>query len=213
MKVQHHPSDETLASFASGTLDEGRSLVVATHLSLCAHCRLTVRTFEEVGGAFLDQAEPAAMRADALDRALNALDATEKHAALTKSRSGEDIKLPAPLENYKLGPWRWLGSGIQLRTVDVPSKDNMRVFMLRAAPGKQIPHHRHTGIEWTCILQGAFRHDGGHFGPGDFDEADETIEHKPVVEEGVPCICLVALQGNIEFQGWFGRLLQPFVRI
>ena len=36
--------------------------------------------------------------------------------------------------------------------------------------------------------------------PGDFDEADESIEHNPVVEEGMPCICLVALQGGIELQ-------------
>lgn len=213
MKIQHHPSDETLASFASGMLDEGRSLVVATHLSLCTHCRRTLRIFEEAGGAFLAQAEPAAMRADALDRALGGLEAIEKHSAATKSRGEENINFPAPLGNYKLGPWRWIGSGIQLRTVDVPSKDNIRVFMLKAASGKQIPHHRHTGIEWTCIFEGAFRHDGGRFGPGDFDEADESIEHKPVVEEGGPCICIVALQGNIEFQGWFGRLLQPLVRI
>ena len=85
--------------------------------------------------------------------------------------------------------------------------------MLKAEPGTRFPHHRHSSSEWTCVLQGAFRHDHGRYGPGDFDEADETVEHKPVVEEGVACICLVALQGKLEFQGWLGRMLQPFVRI
>lgn len=85
--------------------------------------------------------------------------------------------------------------------------------MLKAAPGTRLPHHRHTDTEWTCVLQGAFRHGYGRYGPGDFDEADESMEHKPVIEDGEPCICLVALRGSIEFQGWAGRLLQPFVRI
>jgi putative transcriptional regulator len=85
--------------------------------------------------------------------------------------------------------------------------------MLKAAPGTTLPHHKHTGTEWTCIIQGAFRHEGGRYAEGDFDEADEDIEHTPVIEDGAECICLVALQGELRFQGWIGRMLQPFVRI
>jgi putative transcriptional regulator len=95
----------------------------------------------------------------------------------------------------------------------VPSDDAVRVFMLKAAPGTKLPKHRHTGTEWTCVFQGAFRHQLGRYGAGDFDEADESVEHDPVVEEGDTCICLVALRGSIELQGFFGRLLQPLVRI
>ena len=214
MKIRHHPSDETLAAFASGTLDEGRSLVVATHLSLCATCRGAVRTFEEVGGALLDGSEPAAMRADALERA-GAIDAIERQPSAGAARN------PAARRRYSQRRFRKITNGSvaldRQRHAFAPGgcavERQVRVFMLKAAPGKQIPHHRHTGMEWTCIFQGAFEHDLGRYGPGDFDEADETMEHKPVVEDGVPCVCLVALQGNIEFQGWFGRLLQPFVRI
>jgi len=57
------------------------------------------------------------------------------------------------------------------------------------------------------------RHARGRFGPGDFDEADDSVEHHPTVEAGVPCICLVALDKGIAFQGWIGRLLQPLVRM
>jgi putative transcriptional regulator len=85
--------------------------------------------------------------------------------------------------------------------------------MLRAQPGTRLPRHRHKGDEWTCVFEGAFRHEHGRFGPGDFDEADESVEHHPTVEAGVPCICLVALDRGIAFQGWIGRLLQPLVRI
>jgi len=211
MTITHHPSDATLAAFAAGTLNEARSLVVATHLSLCATCRQAVRAFEHVGGALLDAATPTAMSAGALARATAALGQPETIAPVRRDPRAGD--LPAPLAQYELGSWRWIGRGVQWRSVAVDSTENCRVFMLKAAPGTRLPRHRHSGTEWTCVFDGAFRHDLGRYGPGDFDEADESVEHNPVVEDGVPCICLVALQGSIELQGWLGRLLQPLIRI
>ena len=220
MTIMHHPSDTTLAAFASGTLDEARALVLATHLSLCRQCRDAVRTFESVGGALLESIEPAPITAGALDRAMAKLgqvaeqvvEQAEAAAPVRRDLAGTDT-LPAPLSHYAMGPWRWLGRGIAWRSVDVPSDDAVRVFMLKAAPGTKLPKHRHTGTEWTCVFQGAFRHQLGRYGAGDFDEADESVEHHPMVEDGDTCICLVALQGSIELQGFLGRLLQPFVRI
>ena len=114
---------------------------------------------------------------------------------------------------YSLGKWRRIAPGLQWRPVAVPAAEGTRVFMLKAAPGIRIPHHAHAGLEWTCVLQGAFSHQLGRYGAGDFDEADATIEHQPVVEDGVECICLVALQGQIQLKSWMGRLIQPFIRI
>ena len=121
--------------------------------------------------------------------------------------------LQAPLSHYAVGPWRWIGRGVQWRPVEVVSDAGVRVFMLKAAPGTKLPRHRHTGTEWTCVFEGAFTHALGRYGAGDFDEADESVEHDPVVDAEHGCVCLVALQGHIELQGWLGRLIQPFVRI
>lgn len=210
MTIQHHPSDETLAAYAAGTLDEARRLIVATHLSLCRHCKAFVSALDHVGGTMLDGIEPVAMSQGALPGLLRRLD----EASLTPATATDaDRRWPAPLRHYDMGDWRWVGPGVEWCSVSVPVVDNTRVFMLRAKPGTKLPHHRHSGIEWTCVLEGAFLHDGGRFGPGDFDEADEAHEHKPVVEDGVPCICLVALQGNIQMQSRLGRLLQPLIRL
>jgi putative transcriptional regulator len=207
MTIVHHPSDLTLADFATGTLDEARALVVSTHLARCPQCRNAVNDFERIAGVLLDAAEPSEMTAGALDRALAKL-AESEVAPARPAASDNDT-----LSGYALGPWRWLGRGIQWRSVDVPSADAVRVFMLKAAPGTKLPRHRHTGTEWTCVFQGAFRHQLGRYGAGDFDEADMSVEHDPVVEQGEPCICLVALQGSIRLQGFLGRLLQPLAPI
>ncbi len=211
MTIKHHPSDATLAAYASGTLDQARGLVVATHISLCAQCRAAVQDFENIGGALLEEAAPAAMSSGALQRAMEALGPLD---IVQPPVGGETMReFPEPLSRYKMGPWRWIGRGLRWRAVDVASDDGVRVFMLKGMPGTRLPRHRHSGTEWTCIFEGAFTHHLGRYGAGDFDEADETVEHDPVIDPEEGCVCLVALQGHIELQGWLGRLIQPFVRI
>jgi putative transcriptional regulator len=211
MTVMHHPSDETLAAFASGALDEPRAVVVATHVGMCAHCAGAIKAFEHVGGALLEAAAPAEMRAGALERTLARLDAPVPDAAAAPTDQGEP--LPAPLRNYALGRWRRVGGGLFTCPVRVPTHSDVRVFLLKGGPGTRLLQHRHTGTEWTCVIQGAYRDAERRYGPGDFDEADESTEHYQVVEEGDTCIAVVAMHGDIRLQGFFGRLLQPFIRL
>ena len=211
MTVMHHPSDETLAAFAAGALDEPRAVVVATHVSMCAHCAGAMRAFEHVGGALLEAAAPAAMSAGALERAMVQLDRTSPDTAGAPINPAE--LLPAPLRYYPVGRWRRVGGGLLTCPVHVPVHGDVRVFLLKGGPGTRLLQHRHTGTEWTCVIHGAYRDARRRYGPGDFDEVDESIEHYQVVEEGETCIAVVAMQGDIRLRGWLGRLLQPFIRL
>jgi putative transcriptional regulator len=213
MSIIHHPSAETLGAFAAGTLDEGRRVVVAAHVEFCASCQRMVVALEQLGGGHLEHLRGTPMAADALEKTLQQLDAPPSDSpGLQQAASDLPVQLKA-LAPYALEPWRWIGPGVYRRTSAVPADGGARVFLLKAAPGTRLPHHTHTGTELTVILQGAFAHAGGRFGVGDFDEADGTIEHEPVVEEGQDCICLVAMQGDLRLLGLMGRLLQPFVRM
>ncbi|MEZ5856272.1 MAG: ChrR family anti-sigma-E factor [Hyphomicrobiaceae bacterium] len=125
------------------------------------------------------------------------------------------VPVPHALSNHRLGSWQWIGPGIHRRMVETAggSDDGSRVFLLRAKPGTRMPDHTHTGTELTLVLSGAFAHDGGRFGAGDLEEADDETDHQPVVQSGDVCICLVAMRGDLKLNGVFGRLMQPFVRI
>jgi putative transcriptional regulator len=212
MTITHHPTDPTLAAFAAGTLDEGRALVVSTHLVTCPDCRRAVRSFERLRGIALEDAEPVHLEEGALQRVLQQISSGELVEPAPRATDRSDAR-PTPLSAYSLGKWRRIAPGLQFRPVAVPATEGTRVFMLKAAPGIRIPHHAHAGLEWTCVLQGAFSHQLGCYGAGDFDEADDAIEHRPLVEDDVECICLVALQGQIRLKSWMGRLIQPFIRI
>jgi putative transcriptional regulator len=39
------------------------------------------------------------------------------------------------------------------------------------------------------------------------------VEHELVVGDDGPCLCLVALTGDLKLHGLFGRLISPFVRL
>lgn len=215
MKISHHPSDETLSAYAAGALDEGSAFVVAAHLALCAECREAARDFECIGGALLADAEP-----ERLDRAIAAgslqelapAPARAAAQALQTVRTGES-HVDDLLAVYGHGRWKWRGFGVQSADVNVPVEDGVRVFLLKAAPGARMPQHSHSGVELTLVLKGAFDHAYGHFGPGDIEEADGSVDHRPVVDKSSECICLVAMSGRLELPGLAGKLLQPFIRL
>ncbi|RTL72327.1 MAG: anti-sigma factor [Hyphomicrobiales bacterium] len=215
MTISQHPTEETLTAFASGNLDEGRAVVVAAHVEACSQCRSFVRSLEKAGGVLLGDLAPAEIGSDSLARTLARIERGEgKFVVPPRPAAPPDLPmLPTAARPYPIGRWQWMGPGVRWRAVGVPHKPGARVFLLKAAPGTTMPHHTHTGTELTLVLRGAFTHELGHFGPGDIDEADDTVDHQPVVAKAEECICLVAMEGDLQLLGWMGRLMQPFVRL
>lgn len=215
MTIHHHPSDVTLAAYAAGTLDQGQRMAIATHIGGCSHCRAFVRAMEHVGGIVLERLPPAAMLPGALARVMDRLDDAEpRPIRIAPPADLDDIPgLPDMVRRCRAGSWRWIGPGVHMRPIMLPPSSPTRVFLLKAAPGTRMLQHSHTELEMTCVLAGAFGHEGGRFGPGDFDFGDEHVDHTPVVEHGEDCICLVAMRGELRLSGLIGRLMQPFVRL
>lgn len=206
MSVVHRPSEETLAAFAAGQLDEGLAVIVACHIEADQESRRRLRELEAVQGALLDKIDPVPM-ASGPGTAHIAAQAAPPPATASMPEAG----MPKVLRPYGLGPWRPIGIRIAMRRVEVPRAE-ARVFMLRAGPGIALPHHKHTGVEWTTILAGAYEHEYGRYAAGDFDEADSEHDHTPRVDPVEGCTCIVAMTGSVQLQGWLGRLLQPLVR-
>ena len=65
MSMSHRPSDETLAAFAAGRLDEGLALVVAAHVEINPQSRRDLAEIDALSGAFLDTIDPEPMDVDA----------------------------------------------------------------------------------------------------------------------------------------------------
>jgi putative transcriptional regulator len=216
MMIQHHPDDLTLSAFSAGTLDLGLHVAIATHLASCPRCRGWARSMEQVGGAVLTSLPPAAMESDALARVEARLDEPRNPVRIETAAPSPEVAiagLPKFVQRYPFGNWQWVAPRVHLRPIELPRPAHTRVFLLKAAPGTRMLAHSHTGTEMTCVLSGAFSHDGGRFGPGDFDLGDEAVEHRVTVEGEDDCICLIAMHGKLKLSGFLGRLMQPFVRL
>ena len=208
--IAHHPSDDSLARLAAGTLGAGPQLVVATHLSGCPRCRGRLRTFEAAAGAMLEDAAPARLGPDAFARVLRQLDADPP---ASPEPSVLHPELPPPLQAYEIGPWRFVHPGFRWRRLSLPESRDANVIMLKVAAGQAVPHHGHSGTEYTQVLTGSFADALGHYRVGDCVEMDEEVDHQPIVDPGGECVCLAAVEGKLRLSGWVGRLIQPLIGI
>jgi len=221
--IRHHATDETLLRYAAGQLPAGPARVIAVHLSGCPACRARVAAFEAVGGALLQQIDPAPMSPDAFAAALRAIEDTQESpgepsappatAARASAKPIEGIELPEALRDCDVGPWRWIGIGMRASTITLPEDARARLTLLRVGPGRKLPEHGHFGTEFTQVLAGSFSDGYGRYTPGDLSEMGHDVEHQPIVDGEGECICLAALEGSMRLTGFFGRLIQPFVKL
>lgn len=217
LDIRHHPADELLLGYASGSVSAGVRAVLATHFELCPACQARVAALRAVGGALLEDEPAAPLRDDALARVLARIDAPAAQASAAPRKANPPPPLPAgavwprALRDASATRWRWLGPGMRWSRVTLPDAPEANVFLLRIGAGKYLPSHTHTGTELTQILYGRF-HDGrALFGPGDFDLADGDVHHQPVVQDGSECICVAAVDGKLAFDGLLARWLGGMV--
>ena len=213
--INHHLTDALLMSYAAGTLDEGFSLVVATHVSLCDECRARLESFEAVGGALVDECGETALAEDALDATFALIDSLPQEPAPARRATSDNV-FPIPLQDYVGGDlekvrWRSVGGGVMQAVLK--TKGDCKVRLLSIPGGTAMPDHGHRGLELTMVLKGAFEDEDGYFGRGDVEVANEDLHHTPVAVAGEDCICLAATDAPLRFKGLMPRIAQPFLGI
>lgn len=221
MNIQHHLSDELLSSYAAGTLAEGWSIAVATHLALCPSCRSRLMHFESIGGELLETVAPQEIKIDSWDAVKSRLADRKpnkpQRSPLHGSISVAPAVLPEPLRSYVGGDlpdlkWKSLGRGAYQVPIAINDGET-NVRLLRIPAGKPVPEHGHGGRELTLVLSGSFEDETGVFARGDIEEADADLVHQPIASAGGDCICLAVTDSPLKFQSWLMRMVQPLIGI
>ena len=214
-KIKHHLTEPLLMGYAAGTLPEAFNLVVATHISMCDTCRAALAEYEAVGGEVMLDSDPAELAEDALAATMAMIERGVDVAPVAPKRRVESI-FPGPLQDYVSGDvdslkWRKIGGGVSQMVLETSSEATVR--LLRIPGGTAVPDHGHNGTELTLVLQGAFVDETDRFGAGDVEVANEDLEHTPVAEAGMDCICLAATDAPLKFNGLVPRIAQRFIGI
>lgn len=218
MGITHHLTDETLSLYAAGALPRAMETIVACHLTLCVACRDAHALHEGVGGAVLHEGAPAAVRGSAADVIARAGRASANDAAATGCRHAPSPGVPRPLGRLLPAPletlaWHRMAPGIRQYNLKSGSRLDGAFKLLHCAPGIALSAHTHNERELTFIVSGSYTDALGRFGPGDVADLDDTVEHRPVIDEGGPCVALIATDAPVHYTDLLGKLMQPFVGI
>ena len=208
--ITSHPSQEALLDYAAGRLSAGPQFVLATHLSLCPQCREQVWDYEAVGGALLASENGVRLSHDAFARTLAMIDSPVPEARVPRHKP-RSPGMPGPLARYETGRWRFIHPRLRWQRIVLPQDPKANVIMLKVSAGQPVPHHGHTGREFTQVIAGGFSDVTGHYLPGDFIEADATLSHQPVADRDGDCIVLASVEGSLRLGSWLGRLAQPLI--
>jgi len=220
MKINYHPDEEFLLDYATGSLEEGWSLVIATHLALCPQCRASLAQIEAIGGSLLNSSTPAsAVNDDSFDfESLFKNDFDKHDKKEIEVQNGQSTPaLPEPLRSYVNSDFkkiRWKRLGLKVSQHAIETKENsLTTRLLRIPGGTIIPEHSHDGTEMTLVLSGAYSDQTGRYRKGDLQIADKKTRHQPRAELGKDCICLVVTDAPLKFKNFGARIAQPFFGI
>ena len=229
--ANYHPADELLMQFAAGQLTNALGIQTACHLESCKVCQHKARLYEQLGGDLIDISTPVDIDSNAksrlmanLQQQLNPsadLDKDINQSSVLEARHKEQTlhanqRLPRPLQRfvpdyYENLPWSGFSKSIQ--SYDLPfSDDQYTARFYKIAAGKELPQHTHRGNEFTLVMAGSFSDLSGDYHPGDFVLADTSTHHQPRAHDKEDCICFAVMDAPLKMTGFFGRMLNPFIK-
>ena len=223
--ANYHPSDELLMSFSAGQMPDALGIIVACHLEKCAHCRQRAALYDRLGGEILMATEETPVAPQVLESLLCKLDLPDSSAANESSihqgsSAASEIKmiqnLPKPLRRFVTKEFEqlpWSGMSKSLKEFVLPISGNgYTAKFYKIAAGKELPVHTHKGNEYTLVLDGSFSDNAGDYNQGDFILADTHTIHQPKAANDGDCICFAVTDAPLKMTGFFGRMLNPFLK-
>lgn len=214
--ANYHPNNEFLMSFAAGQLSNSLGIMIACHLEQCAQCRQQIAKYETLGGEILASVESQAVSPELISRVMDKLDHPEPSTQVTLPTSSGNSEIPRPLRRFVTQGYddlKWTGMSRNIReyTINIDDPEYTAKFY-KIKAGKELPEHTHHGSEFTMVMEGSFSDRTCQYHRGDFILADEQTVHQPRASMDGDCICFAVMDAPLKMTGFFGRMLNPFLR-
>lgn len=205
----HHPAPERLLDYATGSLREAQSLLVASHLAYCPDCRAQVAEMEACGGALLEDLPPEPVSDTLFGTLMNRLG--EAVAAPPPPVPPGRSLFPGPLRRAigaepEALEWVRIVPGVHLSSWAI-SAGTASACLLRMAPRSRVPAHRHTDSEMLLVMKGGFSDEFGVYRVGDVASYETGTPHHALADADGECLCLLVQDKPLKFTGPLGWLL------
>lgn len=235
--IQHHPDNNMLLEYASGSLNWAHSLIVSAHLQLCPKCATQMKLLNRIGGVLLENTAPATESTEDSDQAfarlMGKIEATKKQTVFPPEQvAAKSVAAPAEKRFASPDPvfsdlppvvtklmrgnpalkWRRLSKGLREARLKTGQACHEVAFH-RIAPGNKVAEHDHRGKEITMVLFGSFSDADGVYSLGDFLVREPGEVHRPTATQDQECLCLSVVEAPVALTGFLGKLVNPFLSI
>ncbi|QKX18468.1 ChrR family anti-sigma-E factor [Microbulbifer sp. YPW1] len=232
--IHHHPDNNMLLEYASGSLNWAHSIVVAAHLQLCPKCAADLKLLNGIGGNLLATSAPVPASApdqekQSFEQLMRRIDSDNQSSEPSEAPK-EKAPRPAlprklakdpvfasvpPVVGKLLGQnsalrWRRLSKGLKEARLKTGQCQHEVAFH-RIAPGNKVAEHDHRGTEITMVLYGSFSDADGIYSPGDFLVREPGETHRPTATQDHECLCLSVVEAPVALTGLMGKLVNPFL--
>ena len=225
--INHHPNSAILQDFVDGNLADSVSLIVASHVELCEHCRkqVSMLTAQAADSAFESDALELKLSDSEVDAflvdegefdfdAINQITADLSQAVEVAVEAQQEtvynttFTIPRALNSVVRKDWMNLGK-ISRARLDFDDESH-HTSLLHIDKDGQVPCHTHKGFEITLLLEGSFEDEMGVYNKGDFIWLDGEHTHQPATKEG--CVCLTVSSDALYFTKGVSQLFNPLGR-
>ncbi len=224
--INHHPDDNLLTEYASGSLAMALGLIVCAHLQVCPHCRKRVEHLNKLGATILTHSVAEAVQPDSFAQLMTRIH-NQSTDAIASEKAAQKIELhptyandplfkPIPKVIAKLLPrngklkWERVSKGLKSARL-VTGQKKYEVAFQRIASGNKVVEHDHRGLEVTMVLCGSFSDEDGVYSEGDFLVRAPGEVHRPTATQNQDCLCISVVEAPVKVTGVFGKLINPFL--
>lgn len=223
--TNHHPDDNLLTEYASGSLAEALGLIICAHLQACPHCRKRVEDLNKLGATILTHSLAEAVKPHSFEQLMARI--------RTQQTEVVPVKLPKPQELHrsfvhdpmlknlpkilrKLLPpdgklkWERVSKGFKSARL-VTGQQQFEVVFQKITSGNKVVEHDHRGLEVTLVLHGSFSDEDGVYSEGDFLVRTPGEIHRPTATQNQDCLCISVIEAPVKVTGLLGKFINPFL--
>ncbi len=224
--ITHHPDDNLLTEYSSGSLADALGVIVCAHLQSCPHCRKRVEQLNKLGAAILNQSVVEAVQPESFAQLMARIRSEKSETAqrdigstpeqLHPSYANDPLLKHLPKVIAKLlprdGKLKWERVSNSLKTARLKTgQSQYEVAFQRISSGGKVVEHDHRGLEVTMVLCGSFSDEDGVYNQGDFLVRNPGEVHRPTATQNQDCLCISVVEAPVKVTGLFGKLVNPFL--
>ncbi len=219
----HHPDDNLLTEYASGSAATALGIVICAHLQTCPQCRQRVEQLNRLGAAILKQSVAEPVQQETFEQLMTRIrnQATPVGEAKVTGEPAPFFvndpmmkRLPKVIAKLlpRDGKLKWQSAGGSLKTARLKTgQQDYEVCFQKISSGGKVFEHGHRGLEITLVLQGSFSDEDGIYSEGDFLVRTPGEVHRPTATQNEDCLCISVVEAPVKLTGLFGKFINPFL--